>query len=224
VNSYLDHYCERVNAQLWGEPFNVLSNLAILAVAILIIHLLNRARLSACRPWWELWLLSGFIVTIAAGSSIWHLFATSWTLWADRIPILIFISIFIVSCLIRVLNLAPLSAVLVFTLFQIINIGVQTQLPAGTLNGSIFYLPTLALLIVITVVFWQKNYTPIKHHFLIASLVFAVAVTLRSIDIAVCSKFPVGTHFAWHLLVAATIYLLISGLISHCQSSLQNAE
>ena len=224
INSYLDHYCERVDPNLWGEPFNVISNLAFLAVAVFIMHALNRTRLSANTTYWDLWLLSGLIVAIGTGSIIWHLFATGWALWADRIPILLFISVFFISCLIRIFKLTLLSTVLFFLAFQLANIGIQLLLPTGTLNGSIFYLPTLALLTVITVILWRKNYAPIKTYFITASFLFTLGIIFRSIDLVVCDRLTVGTHFVWHLLVAATIYQLMLGTISYYKNSSDNEK
>ncbi|WP_455376643.1 ceramidase domain-containing protein [Kaarinaea lacus] len=224
MNSYLDHYCERVAPQLWNEPFNVVSNLAFLVVAIFIFRLLSRFPVSSNRRLWDLWLLTGLVVAIGIGSSIWHLFATSWTLWADRIPILLFISIFLISCLIRIFRLAPLIAFALFVLFQAVNIAVQLQYPPETLNGSIFYVPTLALLVAITIILWQKNYSPIKNHFLVACGLFNIAIIFRSIDLVACDVFPVGTHFLWHILVASTIYPLILGLVNFANTVPDNEQ
>ena len=222
MNNYLDHYCERVAPQLWNEPFNVVSNLAFLVVAIYIFRLLSRFPVSANRRLWDLWLLTGLVVAIGVGSSIWHLFATSWTLWADRIPILLFISIFLISCLIRIFRLAPLTAFALFALFQAVNIAVQLQYSPETLNGSIFYVPTLALLVAITIILWQKNYSPVKNHFLVACALFNIAIIFRSIDLVACDVFPVGTHFLWHFLVASTIYPLMLGLVNFSKNTPAN--
>ena len=222
MNSYLDHYCERVAPQLWNEPFNVVSNFAFLVVAFFIVRLFSRATVSANRSLWDLWLLTGLVVAIGIGSSIWHLFATSWTLWADRIPILLFISIFLISCLIRIFRLAPLTAFALFALFQAVNIAVQLQYSPETLNGSIFYVPTLALLVAITIILWQKNYSPVKNHFLVACALFNIAIIFRSIDLVACDVFPVGTHFLWHFLVASTIYPLMLGLVNFSKNTPAN--
>jgi hypothetical protein len=41
-----------------------------------------------------------------------------------------------------------------------------------------------------------------------------VAVALRTLDAAVCDAFPLGTHFLWHLLVAAVTYLCLRALVT----------
>ena len=47
-----------------------------------------------------------------------------------------------------------------------------------------------------------------------AAAIFAVSITLRSLDLALCDKVliegrKVGTHFAWHMLNALTLFLLL---------------
>jgi len=42
---------------------------------------------------------------------------------------------------------------------------------------------------------------------------FCVSVTFRSIDQLFCDPFPLGTHFAWHLLNAVMLYWLMRVLI-----------
>ena len=48
---------------------------------------------------------------------------------------------------------------------------------------------------------------------LIAALVFALAITLRSIDLLFCDTLLAGTHFLWHLLAALVIYTAMRALL-----------
>jgi multisubunit Na+/H+ antiporter MnhG subunit len=43
----------------------------------------------------------------------------------------------------------------------------------------------------------------------VAGFIFAVSLTLRSIDQAVCPELPIGTHFLWHMLNAVVLYVLL---------------
>jgi hypothetical protein len=47
----------------------------------------------------------------------------------------------------------------------------------------------------------------------IAAGLFTASFFLRSIDIAVCRFFPLGTHFIWHCLNAAVLYVLLRAAI-----------
>ena len=42
-----------------------------------------------------------------------------------------------------------------------------------------------------------------------AALLFAISLGLRTADLALCPAFPLGTHFAWHILNAVVLYVLL---------------
>jgi hypothetical protein len=47
-----------------------------------------------------------------------------------------------------------------------------------------------------------------------AALIFAISVTFRSLDLALCDAYQIqgrkiGTHFAWHLLNGLALFLLL---------------
>ena len=48
----------------------------------------------------------------------------------------------------------------------------------------------------------------------LAALAFAISLTLRTVDIALCPAFPLGTHFAWHILNAVVLYVLLRTAMS----------
>ena len=209
MDNFLDHYCERVSPQLWDEPLNFLTNAAFLIVAFIVLRKLLKIPEVRNRQSWDLWLLASLIVTVGAGSGIWHLLATGWALWADRLPILLFISLFLVSCLVRIFKLNVVLAIISLVIFQIT---IQFKFPPATLNGSLFYIPTMIFLLAMAIILLkQKN--PTGNKFLIAFLLFSVAIVFRTVDLAICDSVPVGTHFLWHLLIAMTIYPLMTALI-----------
>lgn len=218
MDNFLDHYCERVSSQLWDEPLNFLTNVTFLIVAFLLIRKLLEIPQTRSKKSWDLWLLTGLIITIGAGSGIWHLLATGWALWADRIPILLFISLFLFSCLVRIFNLPILSAIILLVFFHIINTVIQYQFSPAVLNGSLFYVPTLLFLIGMTILLWNSHKSHRKY-FLTASTLFFVAIIFRSIDLATCDIIPTGTHFVWHILIATTIYPLMAALLQISVSS-----
>ena len=41
------------------------------------------------------------------------------------------------------------------------------------------------------------------------------AATLRTVDGAVCTVMPIGTHFLWHCLNAVVLFLVGSPIIRH---------
>jgi len=48
----------------------------------------------------------------------------------------------------------------------------------------------------------------------LAVLIFTVSLAVRTIDLAICDTFPLGTHFLWHLLNATVLYVLLRTAIN----------
>jgi hypothetical protein len=195
-------YCERASGQFWAEPVNAISNLAFLIAAGAMVWRLRRRGVG----YWDVWLLAAITAAVGVGSFLWHSLATPWSEWADVIPIGLFISVFLLSFLLRKMHLSWLLTLGLFLLYQAVNYAVQLTLPADWLNGSVFYLPTLAALLLISV--YSRFTTARSAPYLFAMLgIFTLSLLLRSIDAAICPVFPLGTHFAWHLLNAVVLYL-----------------
>jgi len=211
TTEYLDHYCERVLPTLWDEPLNVISNLAFLIAAYLIIKQLSKPARQHLP--WDLWLLILLIPVIGAGSTLWHILAVQWTLWADRIPIIFFISVFLLSSLIRALRVAPVNALMLFLLFHMLNTLVQLTVAPDTFNGSLFYVPAALFLTGMTAILWLQHNASCKVYFFHATLVFYMAIALRTLDLTLCDSVRTGTHFIWHILIGLSIYLLMIGLL-----------
>ena len=205
------HYCERVSDAFWAEPFNAVTNLAFILAAVTLVKALRQSG-EPIRGLWDLWLLTGLIVAVGTGSFLWHTLATPWTELADVIPILLFLSLFLLSFLVRVANLDPGWVAFWFLLYQTVNFTLQAALPADLLNGSIFYLPTWVSLLIITL-YCKTTNKPCGSRLLLATLIFTLSLTLRTIDTAICSIWPLGTHFIWHLLNGLTLYLTMGILL-----------
>lgn len=71
----------------------------------------------------------------------------------------------------------------------------------------------LGAMVVIGGILWERKQRT-GTYILWAALVFAVSVTFRSLDMALCDAYTiqgqkVGTHFAWHLLNGLALFLLL---------------
>lgn len=217
---YLNHYCERLAAGFWGEPFNLLSNAAFLIAGLFIWRALSRYRYAWPRVPRDIIVLVALLFCIALGSALWHLTAQPWALWGDRIPILVFMNLYLLSCLYRVVEVSLFKGIALFAGYHVINTGALLLLPADFLNRSIFYLPTWLYLAGLTLVIAQRVMT-VRRHYVWAQLVFTVALVFRTIDNALCTIWPLGTHFIWHLLTGYTLYLLMQGLIGKYRAAQQ---
>jgi len=99
MQDYLDHYCERVEWGLWGEPFNVVSNIGFFIAAFLFFRNYQKYLRTGSARKHDIELLIILLFAIGLGSALWHSYATSLFLWSDRIPILLFINLYLLSCL-----------------------------------------------------------------------------------------------------------------------------
>ena len=47
----------------------------------------------------------------------------------------------------------------------------------------------------------------------LAAVIFPLSLAARTLDRTLCSIFPIGTHFVWHLLNALVLYLLVAAAL-----------
>ncbi|MEM6711943.1 MAG: ceramidase domain-containing protein [Pseudomonadota bacterium] len=207
MNEAIDIYCERMSDAFWAEPVNAITNGAFLiAAVILALQLRDRKDRLA-------WVLTGLVFLIGIGSFLFHTFATGWAAAADVIPIMLFMLTAVGVCLHRRFQLPGQAVGLGVAIFVFFNILVGwSRLGLIIPNGSSSYVPALLTLLLFALVLWRRGdlFAPF---FGLATLVFAVSLTLRTIDLPVCDAVPIGTHFLWHVLNAVTLYLVTRGLM-----------
>jgi len=206
----VDAYCERTGPEFWSEPLNALSNLAFLVAAAAAWRLLQQAprRDPAAAG------LVALVALIGVGSFVFHTVATRWAAVADVAPIALFILLYLVAALRRVLGLGAAAAAAVAVAFQLGAMAVpalwRTMLAGAPdpLNGSVAYLPALLALVVVGGLgTWRSH--PGGRVLLAAAATFALSLGLRSVDLAWCGMIPAGTHAGWHLLNAGVLYLCV---------------
>jgi Ceramidase len=197
----IDLYCERTDASFWAEPANALSNAAFLVAAAAAFWLWRRA---GARHWPALALIV-VAAAVGIGSFAFHTLATRGAVLADVIPIAIFIYGYLLLALRRFLGLPAGIAVAIVAAYAAAAQTLAWLVPQGTLNGSIGYLPALAALTVVA----RTARGRARRGLALAALIFTVSLALRTVDLAACGRFPLGTHFAWHLLNAVVLYVLL---------------
>lgn len=220
-------YCERgTNPELMAEPINALSNAAFLLAGLIGLQLV------LWRPAEERsadhFLLPVLVLFIGLGSLAFHLYADQGTALADVVPIAVFMLVYLGFALNRFLGVAPgVTVLLVIGFTAIMAIASQVQCSETAigflgpdvqgvkpcLNGSVFYLPALGAMIVIGLLLHERGHKAAPW-VLWASAIFAVSVTLRSLDQSLCNTVlidgrKVGTHFVWHILNALALFLLL---------------
>lgn len=207
----LDRYCERAAEGLWAEPVNVVSNLGFVVAAVLGARAYRREP-GLSRREWDLWLLLAAVFAVGVGSSLWHLFAMPWALRADTLPIMLFINVYLLSCLFCVIGTPIGAGILLFAGYHLLNQLIARSVPAETLNASVYYLPSWLFLAGIAGYLTLRR-APHWHLFVSATAIFTLSLIFRTLDQRLCAMVPMGTHFVWHLLNAVMLYVLLLGLI-----------
>ena len=215
----IDLYCERTAIGLWNEPFNAVSNVVFVIVAILAWRKLDRRGYS---DYWEkiVVILAGMI---GIGSLLFHTFATNWSMQADIIPIWVFVGSYTLLIIYRLSEHSAwktlTTALVVATAMAILramtsdSIGTSVNAEPIAFNGSLQYIPALAALLLFSLVAHVTGHD-VRNHLLAASALFFVSLIFRSVDIAVCdATLGIGTHFLWHLLMGTVVGTLLLAII-----------
>jgi Ceramidase len=204
---YIDVYCERVGPGLLAEPVNALTNAAFFVAAWLLWREGRRANLVTA----PVVALLALVLAIGIGSSLFHTFAATWARVLDELPILLFQLLFVWLYARRIMGLRPPAAGSILVVFLAAALYAR-QFP-HLLNGSLIYAPAVALVCALGVYHYATR-RPARARLIVAAAILAVAVGLRTLDASICERFALGTHFLWHLLVAAVIYLCASALLA----------
>jgi hypothetical protein len=210
----IDLYCERTDASFWAEPANALSNAAFLIAAAAAFLLWRRA---GGRDWPALALIIA-VVAVGIGSFAFHTLATRAAMLADVIPIAIFVYGYLLLALMRFVDMSPRVSIAIMVAYAVGAQALSWLAPPGALNGSIGYLPALVALIAVARAARGQGRRGLE----LAVMIFTVSLALRTVDLAVCETFRLGTHFLWHLLNAAVLYVLLRTAISETGS--ENAK
>ena len=217
MNTALDAYCERVLPGLWAEPFNAASNLAFwLAAFLLWRH--QRAAIAGPKrvTHRDIDALALMMGLIGAGSLVFHTVATAWARALDVLFIALYLHFYLVVYAHRALGLRWRLAWLgvpAFTLLILALAPIWQGLAAWT--GGILatdaeaasrYAAAWTVLLLLVAHSAVKR-LPSAAALALAAVCFAPSLLLRQLDLPLCASWPVGTHFAWHLLNAATLGL-----------------
>lgn len=207
MNAYIDLYCERTAPGLWAEPLNALTNAAFFIAAYFAYALARREGTLEKR----VWVLIALLCLIGAGSTAFHLLATKTAMLSDVLPILFYQIAFIWIYALGVMKTGWVKAAGLFAVF-IVASALADRIPDSVMNGSLSYASAFAFLLGFGI--WHRAHA-VKERaiLLIAAGVFALSLTCRSIDMALCGVFPIGTHFLWHCLNGAVLYMTTRSII-----------
>jgi hypothetical protein len=205
----IDAYCERLEPDFWAEPINALTNVAFLLAAY-----------GAFRQWRRFGRGDGLgvvlIVLMAAigiGSFLFHTVANRWSALADVLPIAAFILAYVFAAMRRFFGLGIVAALAFAGAFLAFDLGFKrlwTVLfgPNADVNGSVGYFPAAVTLATVAVIVSLRD-GHLGRRLTLATGVFCLSLVFRSLDEALCTVVPIGTHALWHILNGALLYLLV---------------
>jgi hypothetical protein len=205
-------YCERLGPEVFGEPWNTVTNAAFWVAGVIAWRQLAHRWRGV--PWvrrWDVGLLVALLFAIGLGSALWHATAEPWAEMADVVPIGLFAAVYLGSYLARSFGLRPAAVALGLASFVAVNAIVQILVPRTVLNGSAGYAP-MWLTIAAVAVAERLRGSPRARVMTLAFLLFSFSMVLRTIDRAVCDALSTGTHPFWHVTNAVLLALLVTAL------------
>jgi len=203
----VDAYCERIGPGLLGEPANALSNIAFLAAAIALWRLQAGLRTAGRELPPDIRMLPALVFLVALGSTLFHTLAVRWAGLIDTLFILLYSSVFLYGFLRHAVGAPIWAGLAVAAAFALISYAFPLLFPPGTLNGSPAYFPNLIGLLAITAWLAQRR-APAARALGLGCVVFSISLTLRTVDHQFCARFPLGTHFLWHLLNGLLLWIV----------------
>ncbi|QID16491.1 hypothetical protein G3580_01930 [Nitrogeniibacter mangrovi] len=208
----VDLYCERTDASLWSEPLNALTNGAFLIAAA------DAWRRMGPSAGADLRLLAALLALVGIGSFVFHTISERWASVLDVVFIALFVLVFVHRALVRLHGRSPRVATLGVLATIALSAALALSVHVPALNGSELYLGPWAALITLALTCpdaaarrWLGR----------ASLLFLLSMVLRSIDLAVCAQWPLGTHCLWHLNNALVLWCGMRALIDQDQCVLK---
>lgn len=202
----IDSYCERMGPDYWAEPINAVTNLAFILAAIVMWRRSQGDRLAQ--------LLCAVLFAIGVGSYLFHTHAQTWAALADVLPIGIFILLYIFAINRVGLGMRPQIALGVTALFipyAALTVPLFQMVPG--LGSSAGYAP-VPLLIGVYAFLLRRRAPELARGLAIGAGLLIASLTFRTLDIPLCANWPLGTHFAWHLLNGLMLGWMIAVYLS----------
>ncbi|WP_299687944.1 ceramidase domain-containing protein [uncultured Tateyamaria sp.] len=212
----IDGYCERLGPAYWAEPVNAVTNAAFVLVAIWMWR--RSARVPLARA------LAAVLFVIGLGSYLFHTHAQVWAAIADVVPIALFILLYLFAVNRDVWGMplwAALLGVVLFLPYAALTVPLWQNMPIFGVSAGYMPVPTLIL---IYAVLLQRRAPQVARGFAIGAAILLVSLLARSLDETLCAAWPLGTHFAWHILNGIMLGWMIEVYRRHALEGAQAAR
>jgi hypothetical protein len=239
----IDAYCERTDVAFWSEPVNALSNLAFIAAAALAYRLWRRTDRGDWAALYFVGLtaivgVGSFLFHTFANR--WSLLAdvlpiTVFIYSYFALAMVRYLGCGPVSALLLTLGFGAFNSG-----FVILWKAVFGRSGVDWTNGSVGYFPAAIALLSVGGLALRRAWARGRGAsgqpsvegrnaasraviqaeraglaLLVSAAIFSVSLFFRSIDLAVCSWWAIGTHFLWHILNGAVLFTLVRAAIRH---------
>lgn len=233
------NYCERGgDPGFWAEPFNAISNAAFLIAALAAGWEIARRPPGDPPVPRAASLLAALVFIIGIGSFLFHTYATRWAAVADVAPIGMFMVAYMAYALRVFVRLPWVFVALGVAAFVVVlrdagpficgldlsGWGIKLGAPGSgrCLNGTAGYVPAFLAMTAVGAVLAAMRHRA-GPYLILAGGLFLLSMTLRALDLELCAATrwlgqQRGTHAFWHLLNAATLYILLLAAIRHGRS------
>lgn len=194
----VDGYCERLGSAYWAEPVNAVTNLAFVMAATVMWRRTMGLGRAMC----------GVMAAIGVGSFLFHTHANRLTGILDVAPTLGFILLYVFAASRDMLGLRGWQAglcLLAFLPYAAATVPLWGMVPG--LGSSAAYAPVPVLILFYAGLMRRQPATAAG--LAIGAAVLIVSLVFRTLDVPLCSLWPAGTHFLWHLLNAAMLGWMI---------------
>jgi hypothetical protein len=209
----IDQYCERTAQGLLGEPLNLVTNLSFIIAGLSILKFVKKNPHIQQRPGSQL--LPVLMITIGLGSALFHSLANLWSMWADIIPIGVFVLTYLWLFLRHEAKVSPLASIMLFVSFFLLSFVCSKLADGQAANGGEAYFGTWITLFGISCYYGGRG-DPRK--FLVvgsAALTFSLSLFFRTVDMRLCDQWSMGTHLLWHVFNGVVLFLVTKAYLEN---------
>jgi hypothetical protein len=207
LNMVLGAYCEKSKHLVWAMPIYILANFSFVVAGAYTYWRYLQFRKAGFKGAEAVHAVAWAIAAIGILGMYNYFFRSLPTLWAQVIIIMVYVFSFFTIFIRYVIGLKWKHVIFGLIGFAIINVlNIELHNPRE-MNGAVFYLPILLVLIVFSAHLHAQN-KPGTLLFIQASVLFMFAVFLRMMDANICARTGIGTMVLWLVCTSAAMSFL----------------